>query len=122
MGKQLKLVVMPTTLKVRPIPTCFVVVQNLVSNAIKYTLTGKVLIGAPARHNVIIQVADSASVSVSKFRVIRICKARRGSKTASALGSGLSIVDRIARVLDHPVELRSIPDGARISASSCPST
>jgi CheY-like chemotaxis protein/two-component sensor histidine kinase len=112
--KRLKLVVMPTTLKVRSDPNLLRrVVQNLVSNAIKYTPTGKVLIGARRRGDkVIIQVMDSGiGIPASKFRTVfkEFARLDEGAKTASGLGLGLSIVDRIARVLDHPVELRSIP-------------
>jgi len=84
-----------------------------VSNAIKYTPTGKVLIGARRRGDkVIIQVMDSGiGIPASKFRTVfkEFARLDEGAKTASGLGLGLSIVDRIARVLDHPVELRSIP-------------
>ncbi|MBB2842336.1 UNVERIFIED_ORG: Na+/proline symporter/signal transduction histidine kinase [Rhizobium etli] len=110
--KQLKLVVMPTSLRVRSDPNLLRrLVQNLVSNAIKYTITGKVLVGARRRGNqVIIQVIDSGiGIPPSKFRTVfkEFARLDEGAKTASGLGLGLSIVDRIARVLNHPVELQS---------------
>jgi Na+/proline symporter/signal transduction histidine kinase len=112
--KRLKLIVMPTTLKVRSDPHLLRrIVQNLVSNAIKYTLTGKVLVGARRRENsVVIQVMDSGiGIPASKFRTVfrEFTRLDEGARTASGLGLGLSIVDRVARVLDHPVELRSSP-------------
>ncbi|RXT28283.1 hybrid sensor histidine kinase/response regulator [Rhizobium leguminosarum] len=110
--KQLKLVVMPTSLRVRSDPNLLRrLVQNLVSNAIKYTITGKVVVGARRRGNqVIIQVIDSGiGIPPSKFRTVfkEFARLDEGAKTASGLGLGLSIVDRIARVLNHPVELQS---------------
>ncbi|WP_086996773.1 hybrid sensor histidine kinase/response regulator [Rhizobium sullae] len=111
-AKKLKLVIMPTSLKVRSDPNLLRrLVQNLVSNAIKYTLTGKVLVGARRRGNqVVIQVMDSGiGIPPSKFRTVfkEFARLEEGAKTASGLGLGLSIVDRIARVLNHPVELHS---------------
>jgi CheY-like chemotaxis protein len=86
-------------------------VQNLVSNAIKYTISGKVLIGARRRGNqVMIQVLDSGiGIPPSKFKTVfkEFARLDEGARTASGLGLGLSIVDRIARVLSHPVELHS---------------
>ncbi|PDT18464.1 hybrid sensor histidine kinase/response regulator [Rhizobium sp. J15] len=110
--KRLKLVVMPTSLRVRSDPNLLRrLVQNLVSNAIKYTVTGKVLVGARRRGSqVIIQVIDSGiGIPPSKFRTVfkEFARLDEGAKTASGLGLGLSIVDRIARVLNHPVELQS---------------
>ncbi|MDM9626334.1 PAS-domain containing protein [Rhizobium sp. S152] len=110
--KNLKLVVMPTSVRVRSDPNLLRrLVQNLVSNAIKYTITGKVLVGARrcGRH-VVIQVVDSGiGIPPSKFKTVfkEFTRLDEGAKTASGLGLGLSIVDRIARVLNHPVELHS---------------
>ena len=110
--KNLKLVVMPTSLRVRSDPNLLRrLVQNLVSNAIKYTITGKVLIGARRRGNqVVIQVMDSGiGIPPSKFKTVfkEFARLDEGARTASGLGLGLSIVDRIARVLSHAVELHS---------------
>ena len=110
--KKLKLVIMPTSLSVRSDPALLRrLIQNLVSNAIKYTISGKVLVGARRRGSkVVIQVMDSGiGIPSSKFRTIfkEFARLDEGARTASGLGLGLSIVDRIARVLNHGVEVRS---------------
>jgi Na+/proline symporter/signal transduction histidine kinase/CheY-like chemotaxis protein len=113
--KNLKLVIMPTNLIVRSDPNLLRrLVQNLVSNAIKYTPSGKVLVGARKRGDqAVIQVTDSGiGIPSSKFRTVfkEFARLDEGMKNASGLGLGLSIVDRIARVLKHPVELESQPE------------
>lgn len=113
-SKDLKLTVMPTSLRVRSDPNLLRrLVQNLVSNAIKYTVSGRVLVGARRHGNeVIVQVLDSGiGIPSSKFRTVfkEFARLDEGMKTASGLGLGLSIVDRIARVLNHPVQLSSTP-------------
>jgi len=112
--KDLEFVVMPTSLKVRSDANLLRrLVQNLVSNAIKYTIDGKVLIGARRRGGqVIIEVLDSGiGIPPSKFRTVfkEFARLDEGAKTAAGLGLGLSIVDRISRVLNHPVQLASTP-------------
>ncbi|NGO64657.1 hybrid sensor histidine kinase/response regulator [Rhizobium daejeonense] len=110
--KNLKLIVMPTSLRVRSDPNLLRrLVQNLVSNAIKYTPSGRVLVGARRQgKEVAIQVMDSGiGIPSSKFRTVfkEFARLEEGMRTASGLGLGLSIVDRIARVLNHPVQLSS---------------
>ena len=110
--KNLKFKVMPTSLTVRTDPNLLRrLVQNLVSNAIKYTISGKVLVGARRRGNeVVIEVLDSGiGIPSSKFKTVfkEFARLDEGARTAAGLGLGLSIVDRISRVLSHPVELAS---------------
>ncbi|MGF9693442.1 PAS-domain containing protein [Rhizobium sp. 0TCS1.26] len=113
-SKDLTFKVMPTTLTVRTDPNLLRrLVQNLVSNAIKYTISGKVLVGARRRgQDVVICVVDSGiGIPSSKFKTVfkEFARLDEGARTAAGLGLGLSIVDRISRVLSHPVELNSTP-------------
>ncbi|CAN7509440.1 PAS domain-containing hybrid sensor histidine kinase/response regulator [Rhizobium sp. LjRoot254] len=110
----LTLKVLPTSLKVKTDPTLLRrLVQNLVSNAIKYTVKGRVLVGVRRRGNEAwIQVYDTGiGIPPSKFKTVfkEFARLDEGARTASGLGLGLSIVDRISRVLSHPVELQSTP-------------
>src|SRR5262245_12955514 len=85
--------------------------QNLVSNAIKYTPKGRVLIGC--RHQdgrLRIDVYDTGlGIPRSKRQAIfkEFHRLDEGARVARGLGLGLSIVERIARVLDHKIEVVS---------------
>ena len=85
--------------------------QNLVSNAIKYTPKGRVLVGCRRRRGRLrIDVYDTGlGIPVSKKRAIfqEFHRLDQGAKVARGLGLGLSIVERIARVLDHEIAVNS---------------
>ena len=85
--------------------------QNLVSNALKYTQNGRVLVGCRRHANCIrIDVYDTGiGIPKSKQRVIftEFHRLEQGAKVARGLGLGLSIVERIARMLGHKVEIES---------------
>ncbi|HXT82486.1 MAG TPA: hybrid sensor histidine kinase/response regulator [Acetobacteraceae bacterium] len=89
------------------------VLQNLVSNAIRYTPVGKVLMGARRQGTqVLIEVRDTGSGIPTDKQDLVFKEFQRFAVAPGAeqgLGLGLSIVDRIARVLDHPVRFRSVP-------------
>jgi CheY-like chemotaxis protein len=94
--------------------------QNLVSNAIKYTPKGRVLVGCRLRgSNLRIDVYDTGlGIPASKRKVIfrEFHRLDEGAKVARGLGLGLSIVQRIGRVLDHKIDLRSaLGHGSRFS-------
>jgi signal transduction histidine kinase len=83
--------------------------RNLVSNAIRYTKAGSVLVGARPRGDcVAIEVRDSGpGIPAEAQREIFEAFHQLPGSTRSGLGLGLSIVDGLARVLGHAVELRS---------------
>jgi len=85
--------------------------QNLVSNAIKYTPNGRVLVGCRRRgERLRIDVYDTGvGIPQSKRRdiFVEFHRLDQGARIARGLGLGLSIVERVARVLDCAVEVDS---------------
>ena len=111
----LKLTLMPTGLAVHSDAKLLRrVVQNLVSNAIRYTDQGHILVGArPRGSQVVIEVWDTGiGIPAAKQRAVfeefqRLdATDRRGAKS---VGLGLATVDHIARTLGHRVTLCSEP-------------
>jgi Na+/proline symporter/signal transduction histidine kinase/ActR/RegA family two-component response regulator len=96
--------------------------QNLVSNAIKYTQNGRVLVGCRRLGGRLrLNVYDTGlGIPESKRRAIfkEFHRLDTGAKVARGLGLGLSIVERIARVLDCEVEVRSaVGSGSHFSVA-----
>jgi len=87
--------------------------QNLISNAIKYTPSGKIVVGCRKRGQFLhIAVIDNGiGIPLSKQKVIfeEFQRLDQGARVARGLGLGLSIVERISRVLDHKVDVKSLP-------------
>jgi CheY-like chemotaxis protein len=95
-------------------------VQNLVSNAIKYTPDGRVLIGCRRRGDHLrIDVCDTGvGIPESQQRdiFVEFHRLERGARIARGLGLGLSIVERVARVLGCEIEVNStVGHGSRFA-------
>jgi signal transduction histidine kinase len=85
------------------------ILHNLVENAIKYTRTGRVLVGCRRRGgNLSIQVADTG-VGIPKRMLGRIFDEYHQVAHGNGVGLGLFIVKRSANLLGHPVTVRSVP-------------
>ena len=84
-------------------------IRNLLSNAIRYTDRGKILLGCRrAGSNIRIEVWDTG-IGIPGDQVPHIfeeyyCDAQRGG-----LGLGLAIVRRLGEILGHRVDVRSTP-------------
>ena len=97
------------------------VVRNLLSNAIRYTPKGRILLGCRRRaQGLEIVIADTGSGIEEAQREEIFLEFRRGEagrqQSDRGLGLGLAIVDRISGMLGHRLSLASIPGrGSRFS-------
>ncbi|UAB79363.1 CHASE2 domain-containing protein [Erythrobacter sp. SCSIO 43205] len=86
--------------------------QNLVSNSIRYTSGGKIVVGCRRKENTLsFYVADNGR-GIAPDELEKVQKEFYRSATGSSLGSdnkglGLAIVNRLARLLDLRFRLRS---------------
>jgi signal transduction histidine kinase/ActR/RegA family two-component response regulator len=117
----LRLRVVPTTLAVRSDPQLLRrIVQNFLSNALRYTSTGSVLLGARrvGADTVRIEVWDSGPGIAEEQRARIFDEFQRLEQPSpwgeKGLGLGLSICDRLAGILGHRLDLHS-----RVGHGSC---
>jgi signal transduction histidine kinase/CheY-like chemotaxis protein len=87
-------------------------IRNLLSNAVRYTDRGRILLGCRrAGDNVHIEVWDSG-VGITEHQLPHIFleyyQGTDGTERGG-FGLGLAIVKRLGEILDHRVEVRSIP-------------
>ncbi len=90
------------------------IVRNFLSNAIRYTGQGRILLGC-LRRGPMLRIGvwdtgpgipeDSLPTIFEEFRQL----GGPGRGRGKGLGLGLAIVDRISRMLDHPIWVRSRP-------------
>jgi Na+/proline symporter/signal transduction histidine kinase/ActR/RegA family two-component response regulator len=94
------------------------ILQNFLANAMRYTVQGRVLVGCRRRGAALrIDVWDTGpGIPEESFADIfqEFHRLEPKPETGQGLGLGLAIVDRIARMLDHPVTVRS-----RLGRGSC---
>lgn len=113
-AKGLRLTVVPTSALVQSDATYLRrILQNLIGNAIRYTVTGRVLVGVRrARGRVRVSVHDTGpgipeEEQENVFREFHRLNAR--ASAAEGMGLGLAIVDRACALLGHPLLLTSVP-------------
>lgn len=126
-SRRLQLVVLPARVHVRSDRDLLrSILQNLLVNALRYTPAGRVVLAARRRGGGLrIEVRDSGvgiadAALPQAFREFNRLDA--GREMAEGAGLGLSIVARIARVLDHPVDVRSHPGRGSVFAVTVPLT
>ena len=124
-SKGLKLRFVPTKLAIRTDRRLMRrLLQNLASNALKYTLKGRVLVGCRrAGHGVRIEIWDTGlGIPADRQRAVfeEFRRLDQGARIARGLGLGLSIVERLSRVLDHPLGLNSRPGEGSVFSVTAP--
>jgi Na+/proline symporter/signal transduction histidine kinase/CheY-like chemotaxis protein len=99
--------------------------RNLVSNAVKYTPShGRVVVGTRRLgEGLRLEVWDTGvGIPEDQQTIVfqEFTRLESAQQTATGLGLGLSIVERLARVLDHPVRLRSSPGRGSVFSVDIP--
>lgn len=114
-AKGLTLRIEPDAVVVRSDPLLLErILQNLLANAIRYTETGSIRVACEARGDRLAIVVADTGVGIPPDRQTLVftefyrIEARR-DLGGGGLGLGLSIVDRLARLLEHEIELVSTP-------------
>jgi two-component system CheB/CheR fusion protein len=112
-ARDLSLRILPCGLSIRSDPALLEqMIRNLLSNALKYTPRGKVLLGCRRRGKMLSVEVWDAGIGVptpeldaifDEFHQIDAAERERGQ----GVGLGLSIVERLGRLLGHHVGLRS---------------
>jgi len=112
-GKGIAFRMVPTSAAVRSDPVLLErMVRNLLVNALRYTERGSILLGCRRRGgSLLIEVWDTGP-GIPEDQLQRIFEdfyrcARNRSDNTGGLGLGLSIVRRMAQILDHQVAVRS---------------
>lgn len=103
------------------------ILRNLLSNAIRYTKQGKILCGCRRRGaNLRIEIWDTG-IGISDDQLKPIFQEfhqaegkAHAQRKGRGLGLGLSIVDRLAGLLEHPIYVNSVPDKGSVFAVEVP--
>lgn len=103
------------------------ILRNLLHNAIRYTRSGGILVGTRRRgDHLLFQVWDTG-IGIAPDHQKKVFEdffqvGNAGRDRSRGLGLGLSVVARMARLLDHPVTLQSRPGRGTVFSISVPLT
>ncbi|WP_415911332.1 NahK/ErcS family hybrid sensor histidine kinase/response regulator [Neptuniibacter sp. QD37_11] len=101
------------------------IIRNFISNAIRYTNEGSVLVGCRRKGRILsIQVWDTGlgipeekqQLVFKEFQQLE----NKSAKDRQGVGLGLAIVERIAHVLGHRLVVKSVPDKGSMFAVEVP--
>ncbi len=126
-NKGLELRIVPSSMVVETDPAYMRrVLQNLMGNALRYTQSGRVLVGARRRGGTArVEVWDTGPGIAEEDQSTVFEEFKRLDTTASTndgLGLGLAIVERACARLGHPLSLRSEPGSGSCFMVSMPTT
>ena len=122
-AKGLRLRCQPSSLSVISDPLLLDrILRNLVSNAVRYTARGKILVGCRRSGGRLrLEVWDTGrGIPPDKLRAIFEEFYRIDDGPTQGLGLGLSIVERMTRLLGHRLDVRSWPGGGSMFSVELP--
>lgn len=124
--KNVALTVMPSRAVAHSDPVLLEgILRNFVSNAIRYTENGRILVGCRRRGDCLRLEVWDTGIGIPENQRERIFEefyqiGNTERDRTKGLGLGLAIVKRLADLLDHGVELRSVPGRGSVFALSVP--
>ncbi len=122
--RKLTLRTIPTTVWVETDPQLLRrILQNFLSNAVRYTGTGRIVMGVRRKGGqVLIGVWDTGPGITLEDRAVIFEEFRRleSDHGSPGLGLGLAIAERMARLLDHPLRLESKAGGPTLFGVTVP--
>lgn len=103
------------------------ILRNFLSNAVRYTEKGGLLIGARRRRGLLLLEVHDTGRGIPEDDRQRIFEEfiqldRPDRDRSEGIGLGLAIADRLARLLGHTLTVRSRPGGGSVFAVSVPVT
>ncbi|RVT93027.1 NahK/ErcS family hybrid sensor histidine kinase/response regulator [Sphingomonas crocodyli] len=99
------------------------ILQNLISNALRYTAEGSVSVTCRAQGDLLrIEVVDTGPGIAPEHHALIFEEFRRvgGATRDRGMGLGLAIVQRASRMLGHPIDLASAPGEGAIFGITVP--
>ncbi len=98
------------------------ILQNFLANAVRYTVRGGIVLGVRRTGGGLRVEVHDTGPGIAEHESLAIFEEfRRGEDAAGqGLGLGLSIADRIAKLLDAPLSLRSRPGTGTVFAVEIP--
>lgn len=129
----LDLIVVPCLVAVRTDPRLLArVLRNFLSNAIRYTERGRVLLGCRRRGGELEIAVWDTGIGIPEDKLADVFQefqqvAQPGRRREKGMGLGLAIVERITRLLGHPVLVCSRPGrgscfSIRVPVTRCATT
>ncbi len=110
---KLELRVVPCSVAIRTDPRLLArVLRNFLSNALRYTEHGKVLLGCRRQGDTLLIGVWDTGIGIPEDKQLDVFQefqqiALPGRRREKGMGLGLAIVERISRLLNHPLEVRS---------------
>ena len=101
------------------------IVSNFIANAIKFTVSGKVLVGCRKHDSIVRLEVHDTGCGISEEHIAKIFEEfyqvpGAPEQHTKGLGLGLNISHRLSELLDHSIHIRSVPGQGSVFSIDLP--